>query len=174
VDDYLGLLGHQLNLIVGDVLHVTDPMIQVVKIALEIITWFNSHAYALAFLQTEQIITYNKSRAIFLPVLTCWLVHYDTTVCLFEIEATVKDLLCLAPRSIDCKGWRCHQARNGSQGTHSDCRQLFLEEVALVSTVNIIISSNSYSLMLIASKTSLSHSPSLIMSHKQVTHGLIM
>jgi len=71
---------------VGDVLHVTDPMIQVVKIALEIITWFNSHAYALCLCKLRQIITYNKSRAIFLPVLTCWLVHYDTTVCLLKLR----------------------------------------------------------------------------------------
>jgi len=71
---------HQINLVVGDMLRVADPLIQIVKIALEIITWFNSHAYALAFLQTEKIITYNKSLAIFLPVLTPWLVHYHTTV----------------------------------------------------------------------------------------------
>jgi hypothetical protein len=81
---------HQINLIVGNVLRVADPLIQVVKIALEIITWFNSHAYALAFLQTKQIITYNKSLAIFLPVLTRWLAHYHTTACLLEIEAAVK------------------------------------------------------------------------------------
>jgi len=67
---------HQLNLIVGDVLDVKHELIDIMKIALTIITWLNGHSTPLAWLHTKQLSTYGKSLVIFLPVVTRWLTHY--------------------------------------------------------------------------------------------------
>jgi hypothetical protein len=83
---------HQINLIVGDILDAKHELIGAIKIALAIITWFNNHLTPLAWLQSEQILTYNKSLIIFLPVVTRWLAHYHAVSRLLEIEGAARRL----------------------------------------------------------------------------------
>jgi hypothetical protein len=77
---------HQLNLIVRDVLGVKHKLIDIMKTALTIITWFNNHSAPLSWLQAEQIITNGKALIIFLPVITRWLTHYHAISQLLDIE----------------------------------------------------------------------------------------
>jgi hypothetical protein len=81
---------HQINLIVGDLLKVKDKLIEVIKTAIEIITWFNGHSAPLAWLQEEQQLTYKTSWIIFLPVVTCWLAHYHMCSRLLKIEKALR------------------------------------------------------------------------------------
>jgi len=81
---------HQINLVVGDLLGVKHELIEVIKTALEIITWFNGHSAPLAWLQHEQEITYNTSWIIFLPIVTRWLAHYHTCSRLLKIEKALR------------------------------------------------------------------------------------
>jgi hypothetical protein len=74
----LACWAHQMNLVVGDLLGVKHELIEVIRIALDIITWFNGHSAPLSWLQDEQELTYSKSWIIFLPVVTRWLAHYHT------------------------------------------------------------------------------------------------
>jgi len=80
---------HQINLIVGDILDAKHELIGVIKIALAIITWFNNHSTPLAWLQSEQILTYDKALIIFLPVVTRWLAHYHAISRFLVIEGAV-------------------------------------------------------------------------------------
>jgi hypothetical protein len=80
---------HQMNLIVGDLLGVKHELIEVIRIALDIITWFNGHAAPLSWLRDEQEVTYSKSWIIFLPVITRWLAHYHTCARLLKIEGAM-------------------------------------------------------------------------------------
>jgi hypothetical protein len=52
---------HQINLIVRDLLKVKTKLIEVIKTAIKIITWFNGHSAPLGWLQEEQQLTYKTS-----------------------------------------------------------------------------------------------------------------
>src|SRR5882762_142998 len=83
---------HQLNLIIGDVLGVKHELINIMKTALAIITWFNNHSASLSWLQAEQMITNAKALIIFLPVVTRWLAHYHAISRLLDIEGAIRRL----------------------------------------------------------------------------------
>jgi hypothetical protein len=61
-------------------------LIDIIKIAIEIITWFNGHSAPLAWLQDEQQLTYKTFWIIFLPVVSCWLTHYHMCSRVLKIE----------------------------------------------------------------------------------------
>jgi hypothetical protein len=81
---------HQINLVVGDLLGVKHELIEVIKMALKIITWFNTHSAPLSWLQDEQELTYNTSWIIFLPVATWWLTHYHVCTRMLKIERAMR------------------------------------------------------------------------------------
>jgi hypothetical protein len=92
VDDHTGVLAHQINLVVGDLLGLDHYLINVIEEALEIIKWFNRHSDLFYWLNAEQKLTYGKILIIFLPVVTHWLAHYHSICCLLEIEESVRTL----------------------------------------------------------------------------------
>jgi hypothetical protein len=81
---------HQINLVVEDLLKVKDELIEVIKTAIQIITWFNGHSLPLAWLQEEQQLMYKTSWIIFLPVITRWLAHYHVCSRLLNIEKALR------------------------------------------------------------------------------------
>jgi hypothetical protein len=83
---------HQINLVVRDLLGLKHKLIEVIKLALDIICWFNSHSEPLGWLQQGQICTYDKAWTLFLPVLTQWLAHYHTITRLLQMEEAIKYL----------------------------------------------------------------------------------
>jgi hypothetical protein len=57
----LACWAHQMNLVMGDLLGVKHELIEVIRIALDIITWFNGQSAPLSWLQDKQELTYSKS-----------------------------------------------------------------------------------------------------------------
>jgi hypothetical protein len=82
---------HQINLIVGGILHLKIPFLDAIKDSLEVIKWFNSHSTALALLHNEQWFSYGgKVWALILPVVTQWTAHYLSCSHLLKVKGAVR------------------------------------------------------------------------------------
>ena len=86
--------GHQINLIVGNILHLKLDFLHTISLFLEVIKWFNGYDAAHALLWMEQKFTFNgKFYALilrFLPVVTRWTAHYLSTTRLLKLKEAVK------------------------------------------------------------------------------------
>ena len=69
---------HQINLMVGDFLHLGSGFLECVLNAQEIVQWMNSHSCGLGIFRNEQCQTHplKKVLALICPVITRWTAHY--------------------------------------------------------------------------------------------------
>jgi hypothetical protein len=81
---------HQIQLVIGDYLSLKDGTTECVKLALEVINWFNNHSRALGLLNSEQRATYGKVLALILPVITRWTAHYLSSRRLLEVSVAIR------------------------------------------------------------------------------------
>ncbi|KAK6974145.1 hypothetical protein R3P38DRAFT_2472543, partial [Favolaschia claudopus] len=65
---------HQISLVTGNFLGIKLPWMESVKLALEVIKWFNHHGVALDLLRGQQQLMSAKTLALILPIVTRWFV----------------------------------------------------------------------------------------------------
>ena len=79
---------HQINLMVGDFLHLGSGFLECVPNAQEIVQWMNSHSHALGIFHNEQRQTHplKKVLALIRPVITQWTAHYLSLCRLLDVK----------------------------------------------------------------------------------------
>ncbi|KAF8834999.1 hypothetical protein BDN67DRAFT_913792 [Paxillus ammoniavirescens] len=67
---------HQGNLIVGDIFKAKVTLLATIDQAADMIKWFNNHSCALGILHHEQMVTYQQTLVLILPVISQWTTHF--------------------------------------------------------------------------------------------------
>ncbi|KAK7002098.1 hypothetical protein R3P38DRAFT_2362704, partial [Favolaschia claudopus] len=81
---------HQISLITGNFLGIKLPWMESVKLALEVIKWFNHHGVALDLLRGQQQLMSAKTLALILPIVTRWVSQYCSVRRIKKLETPIR------------------------------------------------------------------------------------
>ncbi|KAJ6516526.1 ribonuclease H-like domain-containing protein [Mycena vitilis] len=89
--------GHQVNLVVGEVIELRVACMNSIDGGLEIVKWFTNHSRALGLLKehqktTERFKTTSRTLTLIFPVITRWTYHYLAVRRLLTLSATIRTL----------------------------------------------------------------------------------
>ncbi|KAJ7663381.1 ribonuclease H-like domain-containing protein, partial [Mycena polygramma] len=104
--------GHQVNLVVGEVIELGVPCMNSIDDGLEIVKWFTNHSRALGLLKDHQKTTdrfkeTSRLLTLIFPVITRWTFHYLSVRRLLTLSGTIRTLyLNHHDTLIECAGSR--------------------------------------------------------------------
>ncbi|KAK7029256.1 hypothetical protein R3P38DRAFT_2703759, partial [Favolaschia claudopus] len=81
---------HQISLVTGNFLGIKLPWMESVKLALEVIKWFNHHGVALDLLRGQQQLMSAKTLALILPIVTRWVSQYCSVRRIKKLETPIR------------------------------------------------------------------------------------
>ncbi|KAJ7763398.1 ribonuclease H-like domain-containing protein [Mycena metata] len=101
--------GHQINLVVVEVLRLKIPCMESIDMAIDIAKWFTNHSRALGMLKDQQKLTErfkatHRLLTLIFPVISRWIYHFLATWRMLTLSGPIRTLYMESETLIECAG----------------------------------------------------------------------